>query len=320
MMDVRTAIESTDTNALLRIVDGHCKAREWDSLIALRGLCQEAVTRGKQVWAIDEHIRYRLALEAPGEIAAAAVAEGRARFALGPLPEVAAARHSWLELAPYLPEGPDRAFFAHERVIGGEDLRDVQVDRQILELPLRLEPWEPRYRRAAYKADRAEFPSPDQPAFERARTEQGERIHDGDAEALASLVDVWVNESNGRVDASCVEGSALAAIGAVGPHEIGIASVDLAEALSWMGWAAASGGAHGKRPGAAAGRFGAWWAASAVAGLEWPPEPPELGEVLEGLRWHVWTDGSSSGWTLRLAIEDPQEGLAWAVSATDAAI
>jgi hypothetical protein len=42
-----------------------------------------------------------------------------------------------------------------------------------------------------------------------------------------------------------------------------------------MAWAAASGGAHGPRPGAAAGRFAAWWAAATLTDLhaDWPPDP-----------------------------------------------
>ena len=320
MIDVCAAIEATDANALLKVVDAHCKAREWEDLLTLRLRCREAVTRGKQLWSIDEHIRYRLALEAPPAIAGAAVAEGRARFALGPLPEVAAVGHSWAELMPHLPEGPDRAFFAHERVLRGEELEGIEIDPHVVELPLRLQPWEPAYSLAVYKSDRAEFPSPDQPAFTSATTQRAARAEDEAEEALASLVNTWVNESNGRADVSCVEGDALGAIGAVGPTTVGTALIDARTALAWMAWAAASGGAHGKRPGAAAGRFGAWWAGASLTALEWPPDPEELGEGLDRLRWHAWTDGSSSGWLLRLAVEDPESGLAWAIAAADAVV
>lgn len=320
MIDVRAAIEATDTDTLLKVVDGHCSARAWDELISLRVLCREAVTRGKQLWSIDEHIRYRLALEADPPIAAAAVAEGRARFALGPLPEVAAVRHTWAELMPHLPQGPDRAFFAHERVVRGEDLDGADIDVHVVELPLALQPWEPSYPLAEYKSDRAEFPSPEPPTFASETSRQAPRVRDEAEEALASLVDTWVNESNGRVDVSCVEGDALAAIGAVGPTRVGIAAVDARTALAWMGWAAASGGAHGKRRGAAAGRFGAWWAAASLTAMDWPPDPADLGEALDQLVWNLWTDGSSSGWILRLAVEDPSAGLAWAISASDARV
>jgi hypothetical protein len=86
-----------------------------------------------------------------------------------------------------------------------------------------------------------------------------------------------------------------------------------------MAWAAASGGAHGRRRGAAAGRFSAWWAAHEIAGLEWPPEPADLGEAIARLAWYLWSDGSpDTGWALRLAVESPAEGLAWALTAADA--
>ena len=38
-----------------------------------------------------------------------------------------------------------------------------------------------------------------------------------------------------------------------------------AEALAWLAWAGASGGAHGRRRGNAIGRFGAWWVLAALA-------------------------------------------------------
>jgi hypothetical protein len=72
----------------------------------------------------------------------------------------------------------------------------------------------------------------------------------------------------------------------------------------------------------AAGRFGAWWALAAVAGLldDWPVPPDELGEAGAELRWYLWDAGEPvTGWGLRLAVEDPAEGLAWAVVAQDAA-
>ncbi len=124
------AIESSDVDQLLRIVDGLCKSREWDDLIELRSRCREAVERGKQVWGVEEHIRYRLALEAPAERAGPVVSEGQARFALGPLAEVAASTKSFAELEPYLEAGPERMTVAAERVVRGE-----AVDLAALELP-----------------------------------------------------------------------------------------------------------------------------------------------------------------------------------------
>ena len=149
------AIESSDTDELLRIVDGLCSSRNWDDLIDLRHRCAEAVSRGKQVWGVEEHIRYRLVLEAPAPIAGPVVAEGQSRFALGPLPEVAASTKTWVELAPTLPPGPERDTVAAERVVRGE-----AVDVPIPDLPAALLTWEPAYPTATYKKDKVEAPAP----------------------------------------------------------------------------------------------------------------------------------------------------------------
>ena len=87
-----------------------------------------------------------------------------------------------------------------------------------------------------------------------------------------------------------------------------------------MAWTAASGGAHARRRGMAAGRFDAWWTAATVAGLgdDWTPD--ELGRAVGELHWFVWDAGEpDTGWWFRLAVDDPGHGLAWAVTAADAA-
>ncbi|MEA1903083.1 MAG: hypothetical protein U9N56_06115, partial [Actinomycetota bacterium] len=75
------AIESSDTDDLIRVIDGHCETSSWEDLIELRARCGEALTRGKQLWGVEELIRYRLALEAPPKHAGPVVSEGVARFA-----------------------------------------------------------------------------------------------------------------------------------------------------------------------------------------------------------------------------------------------
>jgi hypothetical protein len=72
----------------------------------------------------------------------------------------------------------------------------------------------------------------------------------------------------------------------------------------------------------APGRFGAWWTAVAVAGRldDWPLEGDAVGETAAALRWYRWDAGAAdTGWALRLAVEDPVRGRAWALSATDPA-
>jgi hypothetical protein len=317
LTDSRTikAIEASDTDELIRIVDGLCKARDWDALVQLRGRCQEAVTRGKQLWGVDEHIRYRLALEAPAPWAAAVVAEGRTRFTPGPLPEVAASTKTWAEMATHLPPGPERMTFAAERIVRG-DTPDEQGP-----LPA-IQEWEPEYPLATYKANKVETPRPKLPP--RVSTElPGDVtvIDDPESEsALTDLVEPWIDQSNGRCQTVSVEGGALEAIAALGLPAAGIARLDTSEAMAHMAWAAASGGAHGQRRGAAAGRYMAWWVVASVSDLDWPAEPGNVAKEAEHINWYWFDDDSPpGGWELRLALEDPELNLGWAISANDIA-
>lgn len=311
------AIESSDTDDLLRVVDGLCAAQAWNDLVELRIRCREAVERGKQVWGIEEHIRYRLALEAPPAFAGPAVSEGQSRFALGPLAEVAASTKTWREMEPYLENGPERRTLASERVMRGD-----RVDEPNLDLPGALEEWEPRYPLATYKRDKVEAASPPSPSLTEAELPANfETLDDPQSEAaLADLVEPWTDESNGRCQTTVVSGDHLAAIRALGATVCRDAAIAPAAGLAWMGWAAASGGAHGKRRGAAAGRHLAWWATSVMADLPWPCPPAALGEAASRFSWFWFDDGSpGTGWALRLAIEDPDSGLSWAISAVDLA-
>ena len=311
------AIEASDTDELIRVVDGLCESSAWDELVELKDRCREAVGRGKQLWGVEEHIRYRLALEAPGKWAGAAVSEGTARFALGPLPEVAASTKTWAELDRYLDDGPWRSVTAAERVLRGDtDLPEIP------DLANRLAPWEPEYPLATYKADKVEAPSPQPPEVLEVEVAQTFTPIDDpqSAGALFDLVQPWVTESNGRHETSAVEGGALEAVRALGLTRARTAELSPAEALRWMAWAGASGGAHGRRRGAAAGRYGAWWAIATLCDLDWPPDPTTMGEAIENLGFYWFDDGSpGTGWELRLAVEDRVSGLAWAISAADAA-
>jgi hypothetical protein len=318
---ITEAVAAGDLDRLVRLVDGLCSAREWDEVLRLRDRCRDALERGLQLWPAAEFAEYRLALEAPARYAGPVVVEGAGRFALGPLWEVAASTHEWSELGPHVPDGPARAMAAHERVVRGEDLSDDgTVDHQVLDLPGVLEPWEPAYPVAVYRADTADFPTP---ALLRTRPvtlpPRGRDVDDEEStEALFDLVRVWVEQSSGSCDVAAVEGGAEAAVTAVARGEVLAVDVSAADALSWMAWAGASGGAYGRRRGTPAGRFAAWWAAACMAGLDWPPDPPMLGSSLAELRWVLWEPrGAVEGWRLHLAVEHPREGIAWAVSAED---
>lgn len=321
-------IELGDPDELIRQIDRLCERRDWDGLMLLRQLAHGAVDRGHQLWGVAAHAEYRLALEAPADYAGGVVHSTRAPFALGPLPEVAASTHLWADLRDTVPEGPMREVLAYECVVRGEDLSgDASVLPYIetWELPLRLEPWEPAYPLAQYRATDAQFPMAVTQRSEAIAIgeENGTPLEDPDgSSALLGLVNAWTTQSNGTAKIAAVEGTASAAIAAVAPDTTQIVRISHEDAIAHMAWAAASGGAHGRRAGMAAGRSKAWWTAAAVAGLrpEWPLEPSELGATIRELQW--WTWGTSQGegeWSLRLAIADPLDAVAFAIDATDRA-
>lgn len=311
------AIEATDTDTLLRIIDGFCSNQDWGELIALRQRCAEALTRGRQLWGVDEHIRYRLALEAPGSWAGPVIDEGSTHFTLGSLPETAASTKTWTELEPHLRVDTGRRQVAAERAVRGEEVEDLGG-----ELPPHLEGWEPKYPTPVFRSDRVDTPTPDLPDPEPVDSADPAEIVDDPAgtTALESLVHPWVTESNGVVSTLCVEGDGLAAVSAMGVPHIEATPLDPETALAWMAWSASTGGAHGKRPGLAAGRASAWFVVSELSDLDWPPHDPDLvGEGLHRLRWWRWSDGApDTGWSLQLAIADPETGLGWAITALDA--
>jgi hypothetical protein len=334
-------LERGDLDELTAHVNGLVDHQRWAELDALRTSCRLAFERGKQLWAISAHIEYRLCLEAPGSWGALMLETGAGRFALGPLPEVAASSHSWDELSPHLHATPQAAMAAHERVLRGEDLsrdRLAVTLPEVLDLPLRLEPWEPSYVVAGYHPDGMEAPVPRLPSLAHlpaavppaAAPARGQP--DVVSAALEDLVSTWTEESNGRVAATSVPGSALQAVSALGARPTELVELEPATALAVMAWAAADGGAHGRRRGAAPGRFAAWLVLAALGGLteQWPLRPDDVGEVAQAFRWYAWGSGEPvTGWSLRLAVEatggSRRSGTvgahrrgAWAVAATDA--
>ncbi len=318
---VAELVESNDADALLRAVDGLCASRDWDGLVDLRDRCREAVSRGKQLWGVAYFAEYRMALEAPASYAGPVVHPESARFTFGPVWEVAASTHTWTELASHVPPGPFRTLAAHERMIRGDDVDGVEGDSLVLDLPLAMAAWEPEYDVAVYRADGLATPDDSGPPM--AWTElPDEFVRDDDPEgvdALFALVRPWIDESNGRWDAAVVGGTALQAIRALGPRRVRVAEISGADAIRHMAWTAASGGAFGRRRGTPVGRHDAWWAASVLAGMDWPVDPSELGPALDELTWYRWDPGETTGgWHFHLAVEDPEHNLAWAVSAVDA--
>jgi hypothetical protein len=314
-----------DLDDLVALIDRWGARDAWGAVVQLRDLCRAALERGKQLWPAAAYAEYRLALDAPASFAVAVIGSPAERYTLGPFAEVVASSHRWSELAPFVPASPSGALLAHECVARGDELAAHSATvafGDVLGVPLALEPWEPVYPAAEYAPDRATFDAPPLPMqWREVRSTAGEPLHDGDTIAsLTALAATWCRESNGRAEAAAIEGDAAAAIASLGCPRARLASITAQEALAWMAWTAGSGGAHGRRPGLAAGRQAAWWALQHLAGLanEDDVRPDELGAAASEMRWYLWDDGSpATGWSLRLAVEDPAENLAWAVHAVD---
>jgi hypothetical protein len=323
--EVDQLVHRVDLDGLVRMVDSLCAGRDWASLLALRDRARMAVRTGRQLWPAATLAEYRLALWAPDEWAARVLDEDSGRFSIGPLTEVVAQDHTFASLRPHLPAGPRLAFIAHERSLRGEQI-DATDLMDVLEIPFELQPWEPRYPLPTYSDAGVDAPAPPLPAGDAFRPARGARaapVVDDERVTLAlrQLVEPWTTSSNGRAEVVCVEGRADAALATLGVPAARLAPLAPADALAWLAWAGAGGGAHGRRRGGAIGRFGAWWLAAALGDAtdEWPVAPDELGAIVGELDWWWWDASEpASGWQLQLAVEDRVEGYAWAIVARDA--
>ena len=320
-------IEDGDIDALVAHVVSCALDDRWADVVDLRDRCLGAAVRGKQLWPAAAYAEYRMALDGPAALSASVLDSNLSRFALGPFTEVAAQEHRWADLTTHFGavSMPAQAAFAQERVIRGEDLREddtALLSRAVYELPLVTLSWEPAYPTAEYGPDSARFPLSPPPVSGRAQSSaRGRIVSDPDVlDALRELAMAWANGSNGRVEAAAVEGDAAAAVASFGLSATRLTPIKPASALAAMAWAAANGGAHGRRSGMAAGRSRAWWAAAQLSGVDLDPlDGDELGAAIDELAWFAWDDGApATGWALRLAVQDSAAGLAWAIAAIDA--
>lgn len=331
--DLQPLIDSVDDSGLLQGIDQLCALQAWDELVDLLRRCDEAAEFGRQLWGVRQHVEYRLALEAPPAWAGPVVRPGAARFGLGPLSEVVGERFAWREIAEHLPDRVGAVTVAGERTLRGEDLQAEPVADEA-DLPLTLASFEPTgYPRPIYHAREAKFPAPAEPTLQQAdawgEAPAGARspADDGVAALEAVAAGWFVGEPDPQAvnEAARVAGEASDAVGALAPAApVRAARCSAEAALQWLQWAGASGGAFGRRRGGAAGRFLAWSALAAVAGLAWPARVEagfvaDLADAADELRWWRWwrDDRPDTGWVVRLAVEDPLDGLAYAVQAVD---
>jgi hypothetical protein len=333
-------VHRADLDELIRLIDARCESRDWEGLERVRRRSRAAVSTGRQLWPAATLAEYRLALLGPAALASQVVSEAVGKVAIGasaigtgiggPLTEVLAQTHTWAEIAPHLTDPIARAYVVHERAIRGEEIPAADrrdVGQMVIEIPAQLAPWEPEYRLAIYSDHGAEFPTPPSvAAVEELEIPSGVlQEHDDQVvavrEAFTAVAEPWLSQSNGHAEMVCARGGLAEALGALGVPRARIAPLPTNLALQWLMWAAASGGAHGRRPGAAAGRDALWWLLGTLGELtdQWPPSTEEMQELLADLEWWWWDAAEPvTGWNLRLLCQDASHGVTWAFAAHDA--
>jgi len=315
-------INRADLDGLVRLIDDYCETRSWHDLLGLRDACKAAVANGRQVWPASTLAEYRLALLAPAEIAAQVVDEEAGRFTMGPLTEVIAQNHQWSELSEFLEPSPTSTYIAYECAIRGQ-----KVDSELfpaLESPTTLLPIETKYALAEYHDNEAKFPTPAIPEMGNAIAvpkSSANVVQDPEVSAaFHQLADAWTTQSNGELRLSCVEGSVLDALGALNVQEARLSLLASGEALAWLTWAGASGGAHSRRRGNALGRDAAWWTVASLTGQtpQWPLSNAAFETAADSLQWFWWdANEPTTGWNVQLCVHHADRNRSWAFMLTD---
>lgn len=300
-------------------------------MLQVRDSCLVATeSTGKQLWGPARFAEYRVALDAPGPLAAGVVEPGVARFGLGPLTEVVAQHHRFDELAPHL-DATVAAVVAHERVLRGEDLRDVDaLEADPFAPPLVLVPFEPGYALPTYRASERLDGDPTRPASTseggevapaRASGAEATDTARRTAAALTDLVAEWTARSAGSARTAALAGGTLEAIAELIDTPARWWRLSLPELLAELARAGASGGVHGRRRGGAAGRSAAWWVGAVATGLDRGRgmDPDELEFRMEDLELVAFDvpGRPRPTWRLGVALADPTSGWAVAIEASD---
>ena len=323
--DIAELVSRADLDGLIRLIDAACTKRDWQQLFNVRNACRAAVHSGRQLWPAATLAEYRLALRAPANWATEVIAAEASRFTLGPLTEVIAQEHVWQELVSRLPYSPQSTFVAYECALRGQTIDEPDALFPALEIPVSCGSWEPAYQLAEYADNEATFPAPPLPASSNAKsvsTSVGQQLADPKiSQAAFHLVDAWIVQSNGKCETVLTDGDCAHALGALGVSSAHLRSLTSASAMAWMAWASASGGAHGRRRGAATGRLSAWWMLAALDHSlgSWPISNLQAHEIAEQWTWSWWDSGEPpTGWQLQLVAHNETTNQAWAINASDA--
>ena len=323
--EIDELIAQTDLDGLIRFIDASCTSRNWQQLFNVRNACRAAVHSGRQLWPAATLAEYRLALHSPAQWATEIITTEASRFTLGPLTEVIAQNHVWAELVNRLPYSPQSTFVAYECALRGQTIDEPDALFPALEIPAQCGSWEPDYQLAIYSDNEATFPAPPLPHSinaENIDSSTGQRLDEPEiSQATSHLVEAWTVQSNGRCESVVTDGDALNALGALGITSASLRPLTSESAMAWMAWAGASGGAHGRRRGAATGRLSAWWMLAALNHSidTWPLSSLEAHEFAEQWKWWWWdAQELPIGWQLQLVAHNSTTNQAWAVRANDA--
>jgi len=229
-----------------------------------------------------------------------------------------AASRTWAELEPFLDDQRVRRVIAHERVARGEDLCKLGLNTKRGELAFALQPWEPTSYLDPVDDDGEAWCLSPELSFEhhdRLPPPGLEQPPDKVCDALDRLWAGW--DAGGSVR---VRGGALEAIAALDYVDAEVAQLSLAEALSTI----ARNGVRNRGGLLAYGRQAALTLLAALAGRPLKrATPQELAVAGARVRWYSYqAEREEYEWILgdfQLAIEDPSQGIAWAVwaGATD---
>lgn len=233
-------IQRADLDGLVRLVDEMTSERRWAELLVTRDRARRAVSSGRQLWPVATLAEYRLALHGPARWAAEVLGEDSGRFTIGPLSEVVAQSLTVTELAAFLSDPVRLGFVAHERALRvPREAASIDVPINPLEIPLSMASWEPSYALATYTDDGCLAPSPplpDDSAERHADDLPGDVVDDPEVTlAVRQLFDGWTASSGGRVEVICVEGTAGAAVRALGVGRARLTPITLAEAMGLAG-------------------------------------------------------------------------------------
>ncbi|SCF25536.1 hypothetical protein GA0074696_3823 [Micromonospora purpureochromogenes] len=287
---------------------------------------------------LDERreVAHVVALEAPAGIAAAAAElfPDDDKGYPGPLWEVVAQHRTWRELSPHLTNPRTRHLAAQTRVLHGEDLRAaIDLDSQLLGAPLCLHQWEaatwystldiPEYDRTgmsgctiwAYPNHLAD-PMPLPTTTVRPAQNDAVPILDGlssAAQAYAFHGTAWEAASMVATDqATMPRGQRWQ--GRRGHEGSQVLFADVYPSLVHL---AAGERAYQRRTGQALGRAALWKALAAMAGLTPPADPEIVTAFVERLHCVAWQEPDDEIWYLHLAMEDPEQGIAWVLTGND---